>query len=153
MAHSLHHAESSARKFGGKPEDYQSIHDWFDASKAHMAQPSHRALRHHTLGIFDAEQRFGKAIINSANRQIPVRWVGEQHVREDCRKIPSPQDWLRNLPLEPWMVNGRTLPDREDCIADPAQAWRKAVAAQETTLSLADWAERQKIMQTQSLCE
>ena len=30
MAHPLHHAESSASKFGGKPSDYQAIHDWFD---------------------------------------------------------------------------------------------------------------------------
>ncbi|WP_407636181.1 DUF6915 family protein [Pseudooceanicola batsensis] len=27
MAHPLHHAESSARKFGGVPSDYQSIHN------------------------------------------------------------------------------------------------------------------------------
>ncbi len=28
MAHSYHHAVSSARKWGGAPDDYQSIHDW-----------------------------------------------------------------------------------------------------------------------------
>ncbi len=37
MAHPFHHAESSARKFGGIPADYQPIHDWFDCSKAHLA--------------------------------------------------------------------------------------------------------------------
>ena len=37
MAHPLHHAESSARKFGGKPSDYQCLHDWFDSSKEHLA--------------------------------------------------------------------------------------------------------------------
>ena len=80
MAHPLHHAESSARKFGGKPTDYQVIHDWFDASKAHMAFFTHRALRHHTQGIFEAERVFGLTITNSAGRSIPVRWIGEQHV-------------------------------------------------------------------------
>lgn len=49
MGHSLHHAESSARKFGGVPEDYLAIHNWFDATKAHLALPGHRALRHHAL--------------------------------------------------------------------------------------------------------
>jgi hypothetical protein len=34
MAHPLKHAESSARKFGGKPEGYLPIHNWFDESKA-----------------------------------------------------------------------------------------------------------------------
>ena len=85
MAHPLHHAESSARKFGGKPTDYQVIHDWFDASKAHMAFFTHRALRHHTQGIFEAERVFGLTITNSAGRSIPVRWIGEQHVKEDCQ--------------------------------------------------------------------
>jgi len=28
MAHPLKHAESSARKFGGKAEDYVSVHIW-----------------------------------------------------------------------------------------------------------------------------
>jgi hypothetical protein len=33
MAHSYHHAVSSARKFGGVPEDYTAVHSWFDRSK------------------------------------------------------------------------------------------------------------------------
>lgn len=44
MAHPLHHAESSARKFGGVPNDYQHVHDWFDSSKEHLALFTHRAL-------------------------------------------------------------------------------------------------------------
>ena len=84
MAHPLHHAESSAWKFGGVPSDYQSIHDWFDASKEHLALFTHRALRHHAQGLFEAERVFGLTLTNSAGRDIPVRWIGEQHVREDC---------------------------------------------------------------------
>jgi hypothetical protein len=37
MAHPLKHAESSAKKFGGKPDDYLPIHNWFDESKAFLA--------------------------------------------------------------------------------------------------------------------
>jgi hypothetical protein len=33
VAHPYHHAVRSARLFGGKPEDYLAIHDWFDQSK------------------------------------------------------------------------------------------------------------------------
>jgi len=36
MAHPLKHAQNSARKFGGKPEDYLPIHSWFDESKAFL---------------------------------------------------------------------------------------------------------------------
>ncbi|GLT12668.1 DUF6915 family protein [Sulfitobacter porphyrae] len=85
MAHPLHHAESSARKFGGVPSDYQAVHDWFDASKEHLALFTHRALRHHTQGLFEAERVFGLTLTNSAGRDIPVRWIGEQHVSgEPC---------------------------------------------------------------------
>ena len=59
MAHPWHHAVSSARKHGGVPEDYLAIHEWFDASKAHHGDFRHRALRHHTLGVFECEREFG----------------------------------------------------------------------------------------------
>ena len=78
MAHPLKHAESSARKFGGRVEDYLPIHNWFDESKALLADFRHRALRHHAEGIFLAEKLFGVAIVNSDGKQVPVRYVGEQ---------------------------------------------------------------------------
>src|SRR6476620_4621474 len=102
--HPYHHAESSARKWGGHPADYQAIHDFFDESKGHLADLRHRALRHHSEGIFLAERLFGTTITNSAGRVVPVRQIGEQHVREDLGRIPTAADWLRCLRLEPWML-------------------------------------------------
>jgi hypothetical protein len=89
MAHPLRHAESSARRFGGKAEDYLTIHNWFDESKAFLSDFRHRALRHHAEGIFLAERLFGVAIVNSEGKQVPVRYLGEQHVREDLGRIPT----------------------------------------------------------------
>ena len=139
MAHPIHHAESSARKFGGQPQDYQEIHDWFDASKAHEALPSHRALRHHSFGIFEAQSVFGREIVNADGRRVPVRFIGEQHVREDCRRIPSVSDWLRGLPLAPWMVNGVILPDMENIGPDPHSEWQATVASGQTDLGFREW--------------
>ena len=96
MAHPIKHAQSSARKFGGKVEDYLAIHNWFDESKAFLADFRHRALRHHAEGIFLAEKLFGVAIVNSDGKKVPVRYLGEQHVREDLGRIPTAQDWLRD---------------------------------------------------------
>jgi hypothetical protein len=107
MAHPVKHAESSALRFGGKLEDYLVIHNWFDESKAYLADFRHRALRHHAEGIFLAERIFGCSIVNSANRAVPVRYIGEQHVREDLGRIPSFQDWLEELPIRPWMYGQR----------------------------------------------
>lgn len=104
--HPYHHSLSSARKFGGKPEDYQAIHDWFDESKKFFADFRHRALRHHAEGIFMAEKLFGVTLTNSDGRVIPVRYIGEQHVREDLGRIPSIQDWFLNIQPQKWMHRG-----------------------------------------------
>ena len=103
MAHPLEHARSSARKFGGKPEDYLAIHHWFDESKAFFADFRHRALRHHTEGIFLAERIFGISVHNDDGVGIPVRYIGEQHVREDLGRIPSAQDWFVRIRPQRWM--------------------------------------------------
>ncbi len=109
MAHPYHHALSSARKWGGHPEDYLPLHSWFDESKAHLADFRHRALRHHSEGIFLAEAIFGKTIQITGGRTVPVRILGEQHVREDLGRIPTAADWLREIKAQPWMNRSRRL--------------------------------------------
>ena len=107
MAHPWHHAISSAKQHGGKPEDYLKIHDWFDQTKAHMPDVRHRAILHSSFGIFLCEQVFGSTIVNSSGKHIPVRLIGEQHVTEDMGgKIPTAQDWLEEMSLRPWMTMG-----------------------------------------------
>lgn len=54
-------------------------------------------------GIFAAERQFGINITNSEGKLVPVRYIGEQHVREDLGRIPSLQDWLLNIQPQPWM--------------------------------------------------
>jgi hypothetical protein len=103
IMHPYHHALSSARKFGGEAADYQAIHDWFDESKAFYANFRHRALRHHAEGIFMAEKIFGTTITNSSSQKIPVRFIGEQHVREDLGHIPTMQDWFSQITAAAWM--------------------------------------------------
>jgi hypothetical protein len=107
MAHPMKHAESSARRFGGRAEDYMAIHNWFDESKAFLPDFRHRALRHHAEGIFLCERVFGVAITNSEGRQVPVRYLGEQHVKEDLGRIPTAQDWLSQIKPERWMYGQR----------------------------------------------
>jgi hypothetical protein len=102
--HPYHHSLSSCRKWGGLPEDYLPIHHWFDGSKSYFADLRHRALRHHAEGIFLCEELFGATLTNSSGRVIPVRWIGEQHVREDLGFIPTVEGWFRNIKPEPWML-------------------------------------------------
>lgn len=113
MAHPYHHSLSSVKKWGGHIEDYLPIHDWFDESKAYLGDIRHRALRHHAEGIFVCERLFGKTLTNSEGKIVPVRWVGEQHVKEDLGRIPSACDWLKCIQLEGWMLRrGEQLSER-----------------------------------------
>lgn len=103
MSHPYHHSISSAKKYGGKPEDYLAIHQWFDESKLLFPIFTHRALRHHAEGIFMCEKVFGVTITNSDGRKVPTRFIGEQHCIEDMGRIPSFQDWAMNIKPQPWM--------------------------------------------------
>lgn len=109
MAHPYHHALSSVRRWGGVADDYLAIHQWFDASKEILADPRHRALRHHAEGIFLAETIFGVTVTLSTGKVIPTRWIGEQHVQEDLGIIPSFADWARTMQLAPWMTRAQPL--------------------------------------------
>ena len=106
MAHAYHHAVSSARTWGGVPDDYQAVHTFLDSSKLVLADFRHRALHHHAEGCWQAERLFGVTITNSAGRAVPVRLIAERHIKEDLGRIPSFADWVRCVRPEPWM--GRT---------------------------------------------
>ncbi len=67
-------------------------------------------------GIFEADRVFGHTITLSSGRAIPVRWIGEQHVVEDCGHIPSLSDWLRCIRPEPWMNRPRKLARELDSV-------------------------------------
>jgi hypothetical protein len=96
------HAESSAKRWGGKPEDYIEIHNLMDSSKAAIGDNRHRALTHNAWFIGTILERvFGVTITNS-----------EDHVLEDygMKFIPSAQDFLQEIEFKNWMQNGRGEP-------------------------------------------
>lgn len=97
------HAKRSARKWGGVPEDYLPIHDLIDSPKSSFCDIRQRAVLHSAFGIYLAERVFGATITNSDGKKVSTRDVAEHHVIEDLGRIPSVGDWLKNLPVEPWM--------------------------------------------------
>lgn len=107
------HSQSSARKWGGKPEDYLAIHDFFDSSKGTIADSRHRALTHNSWFLSTVlEKVFGHNITNSDGRSVSVRDIGEQHILEDFggRFIPSAQDYLQEMEIKDWMIRGIGAP-------------------------------------------
>lgn len=123
MADPWHHAVSASRAWGGQPEDYLEIEKWFDESKALMSDFRHRALRHHSEGIELATRIFGQVITvhldETRIKFIPVRWIGERHVKEDLGMIPSAVDWLREIRPKGWMNRPQRLSKDLEQPGDP----------------------------------
>ena len=108
-----YHSKTSVKKWGGVESDYQPIHDWFDATKECFADARHRAIRHHSQGIFECEKIFGMSFVNSDGKTVYTRYIGEQHVKEDCNGyIPSAKEWVDNIntPTE-WMIKTLKIED------------------------------------------
>lgn len=108
------HAISSAKKFGGIPEDYLPIHNLMDSSKGSIGDNRHRCLTHNSWFISadgPLERIFGVNIKNSDGKLISVRDVGEQHILEDfgMKFIPTPQDYLQEMEIKSWM-DGQGVP-------------------------------------------
>ena len=104
------HALSSAKKFGGKMEDYIPIHEFMDSSKAAFPSNLHRVIFHHSFGSsFIIPKVFGSTITNSDGKIVSTKDIAEQHILEDFggKFIPTIQDYLQDTPYQEWMNNGR----------------------------------------------
>ena len=109
MATPLIHATSSAKRWGGTPEDYVALHSKMDCSKKYFPDNRHRILTHNMFFIFEVMiELYGEYITNSAGRLVSVKDICELHILEDyhMKYIPTPQDWIENLQVKSWMNNG-----------------------------------------------
>lgn len=103
------HAQSSAKRWGGKAEDYIAVHERIDSTKSAHAEVTHRCVFHSAFGIYIIEEIFGRFVTNSDGKQVYVRDIAEQHVLEDLGFIPSLSDWLKEMPSQPWMAGQRKM--------------------------------------------
>ncbi len=108
MSTSYRHAQTSARKWGGTPDDYIAIHEFIDGTKQTFGDVRHRALLHNTYGVWLCQQVFGVVIQvprrnGEGSYPVVVREIAEQHIEEDLGRIPSPGDWLNHMNIAAWM--------------------------------------------------
>lgn len=97
------HAKSAAHKWGGTPEDYLPIEEFIDSSKQVIGDVRHRSLYHHTLGVWLCQRIFGATLQVGEHKIVPVRMVAERHIIEDLGWLPSPSDYIRDMPIAAWM--------------------------------------------------
>lgn len=129
----FYHDNIMAKKFGGIPDDYSEINDFFDSSKSTLADVRHRAILHNTFGIYLAEKVFGRVITNSDGKEVSVRDIAEEHVLQDLGFIPTVEHWLSNMSIKAWMggqaKKNKTLSpeSHEDFVVDGAMLYRKTL--------------------------
>jgi hypothetical protein len=117
MANPHIHSKSSVKRWGGRVEDYLPLHQFLDSPKATMNNNTSRMLTHNTWFIYEVMPRvFGYNIVNSDGRSVDVVDIAMLHVAEDYRMkfIPTPQDFLKHMQLQPWMHNGVKDIDNEE---------------------------------------
>jgi hypothetical protein len=96
-------AAASARRFDAAPEILLPIHSWFLETATWFGDARHFTMRHHSFGIFEAEQRFG-VVLGQTECLIPTRIAAEWHVRTVLGRIPAAADFLRRIKGQPWMA-------------------------------------------------
>lgn len=113
------HSKSSVKRWGGKIEDYLPLHQLLDSPKSTMNNNTSRSLTHNTWFIYEIIPKiFGYNIINSDGKSVDTVDIAMLHVSEDFRHrfIPTPQDYLKHLSVQPWMNNGVKDVDNPDSI-------------------------------------
>jgi hypothetical protein len=116
MGTALMHAESSAKRFGGTPNDYLEIHKFLDSSGSAFGDKRHRAVTHNSWFIHSVLPRvFGDSIVNSDGKSVYVIAIAKEHILEDFagKFIPTLDDWLSNLEWQKWMDNGAEWPPNQ----------------------------------------
>lgn len=103
MKKALMRAKQSVRKFGGDIDDYLPLHSWFCETQTWAEGARHYVFRHHTQGIFEAEKKFGYAILNSHGKEIPTRILCEIHIKEELNFIPTAFELIQFLSIDKWM--------------------------------------------------
>ena len=103
------HSKNSAKKFGGKPEDYHDIHQLMDSSKASFSDARHRSITHNIwFCVMIIPRIFGEERTNSDGKTYSPKDVAEMHCLEDMGMIPTVQDFLENMKLTDWMKGDST---------------------------------------------
>jgi len=109
MANPLIHAKSSVKRWGGKVEDYLPLHELLDSPKVTMNNNTARMLTHNVWFCYQIIPKiFGYNLINSDGKSVDTVDIAMLHVAEDFRMkfVPTAQDYLKHMELQPWMNNG-----------------------------------------------
>jgi hypothetical protein len=97
-------AKGAAALWGGQPEDYLPLIDFFALpEQASQGHPHARALWHNSFGPFLAEMVLGPALELNNGRLVATRTVAEDLILARAGWIPPASFILHHIPLTSWM--------------------------------------------------
>lgn len=134
----LYHSKSSVKRWGGSVECYLPIHELLDSPKTTMNNNTGRMMTHNTWFAYTIIPKiFGYNITNSDGKSVDTVDIAMLHIAEDYRMafIPTPQDFLKHMAVQPWMNNGVKMVDNPDSIqaaVDLKEKLRKERLEEET---------------------
>ena len=97
-----------AAKYGGSPQDYQAIWNFFQSVDTYAPNnPKAKWLLHNAAGIFMAAELLGRTFRNASGRLISTRSIGEDIVIARMGHIPSGSYVMSRTQLVDWMRGSR----------------------------------------------
>lgn len=111
----IHHAMVSARLFGGEPEDYVSLHSFFDSSKGALPDMRHRAALH-SVDHGAAVMRL--TFPETMGPGVALADLCVQHVLDDQGFEVRLEHWLADCELPAFLRARRPIPAAVQAFAD-----------------------------------
>lgn len=93
-----------------------------------MNNNSSRALTHNTWFAYTIIPKvFGYNLTNADGKRVDTIDVAMLHIAEDFRMkfVPTPQDYLKHLEVQPWMCNGVKEIDNDESILNATNLIQK----------------------------
>lgn len=99
----LQHARITARRYGGRWQDWIAIHDWIDRSKMIFPSMQHRMFLHSDFGEWLTVKIHGETLKTTDETVVSTRDLFRDHQIEDLGRVVSLAEWLREIDTVYWM--------------------------------------------------
>jgi hypothetical protein len=108
---------AAAARWGGKPEDFAAICDYYRLSEKASDHPLAPAVSRNAFSIFFSEMAFGPMITVDTSRgsakYVPVRDIGECLTLAAFGFIPTLGDVFKTMSRKDWMTGARVARSRK----------------------------------------
>jgi hypothetical protein len=116
----LQHARITSHRYGGEWQDWISIHDWIDRSKAIFPSMQHRMFLHSDFGEWLTVKIHGEVIGSKSGAAISTRDLFRDHQVEDLGRVVTLAEWLREIDADYWMRRRKPPRQFEQVREEPA---------------------------------